>query len=130
MLLRVSGTTQASRRSGVEMYQVPRLTWVAASKSLRLFHGERAELLSAHFHDGKALAGRPGEQPDVWIEDVECEDTIGSQVTPHRRQRREQIRSREQVQKRVAGDEDQFEVALQTEVTHVALDKRHRRIDG
>ena len=30
----------------------------------------------------------------------------------------------------VAGHEDQFEVALQTEIPHVALDKRHRRIDG
>ena len=122
--------TQASRRSDVEMYQVPWFTWVAASKSLVCSTESVPNCLRAHFHDGKALAGRPGEQPDVWIEDVECEDTIGSQVTPHGRQRREQIRSREQVQERVAGHEDQFEVALQTKIPHVALDKRHRRIDG
>ena len=72
----------------------------------------------------------PAIAAHVWIEDVECEDTVGSQVTPHRRQRREQIRSRQQVQKRVAGHEDQFKVALQTEIPHVAPDKRHRRIDG
>src|SRR5262245_17030292 len=34
MLLRTRGTIHASGLSGVEMYQVPRLTWVAGSYSL------------------------------------------------------------------------------------------------
>src|SRR5678816_1624998 len=46
-----------------------------------LFHKEWTEALGAHLHDGKALAARPRQPPEIGIEDIEGEDAICSEMT-------------------------------------------------
>jgi hypothetical protein len=55
------------------------------------------------------------------------EEAVRRQVTPDGGQRRQQVLRREQVQERVPGHEDQIELAVEREIAHVALEKRHRR---
>src|SRR4051812_354310 len=96
----------------------------------RLLDEELSVRIRLHTHDRKPLACRAREKAQVGIEDIECEDSTGSQMATNGVEQRRKIIRLAQMKNGVPGCEDQREPAAKIEVSHVSLDEVDVRATG